>query len=92
MCGVSTQVARQQPCGGIQEWLGTPGQCDDCPPGSTDAYGTSEAPLTQTNGDTITDQLYGNNYGFFSLWEAYKYVLLGRQESFRRQNLDDRHS
>jgi hypothetical protein len=64
-------LSRQQPCGGVQEWLGTAGQCDACPPPNNDAYGGGEAPLVQDNGDTITDVLYSNNFALVSLVEAY---------------------
>jgi hypothetical protein len=63
-------LARQQPAGGVQEWFGTPGLCDACPPPTNDAYGDGEAPLTQVNGDTVTDVLYSNNYALASLVEA----------------------
>jgi hypothetical protein len=64
-------LARQTRLGGIQEELGADGLCDFCVPASNVAYGSQEAPVTQSNNDTCTDQLYSNNFLLLSLWEAY---------------------
>ena len=63
-------VALQQPCGAIREEFGRPGQGVFPPPGSNEAYGTSEAPLIQQNGDPVSDLLYTTNFAFIGLHEA----------------------
>jgi hypothetical protein len=64
-------LAAQAPCGAIREEIGKPGQSGGCPPpASNDAYGTSEAPLIQTNGDPACDLLYTCNFAFAALHEA----------------------
>jgi hypothetical protein len=40
------------------------------PPKSNDAYGTSEAPLIQENGDPVCDLLYTSNFAILGLHEA----------------------
>jgi hypothetical protein len=67
---VGDYLETQGSSGGVHETLGPPDQCDDCPPRSNQAYGTSEAPLIARNGEAITDQLYGNNFGLVGLVEA----------------------
>ena len=39
-------------------------------PDSNDAYGTSETPLIQTNGDPVSDQLYSTGFALLGLHEA----------------------
>lgn len=63
--------ARQQPCGALQENIET--AFDDGlyqPPSSNEAYGTSEAPLLQQNGDPVSDQLYAAGFALVGLREA----------------------
>jgi hypothetical protein len=63
-------LARQQPCGGIQEWLVGTGGGHYQIPQSNEAFGTGETPLIQENGDPVTDQLYANGFAFLGLHEA----------------------
>ena len=64
-------LARQQTVGGcVQESLGTV-RCSDPPPASNKAYGSAEAPITQSDNDTIADMLYSNNFALIGLLEAY---------------------
>ena len=63
-------VALQEPCGAIREELGLPGRGMFPPPASNEAYGTSEAPLIQQNGDPVCDLLYTTNFAFLGLHEA----------------------
>lgn len=67
----SDLIVRATRYGGLQEDLGTPGLCEACPPTSNAAYGNGEAPISQTSNDTVTDQLYSNNYALAALGEAY---------------------
>jgi len=67
----SDLLSRRTPYGGLQELLGTPGLCEACPPTSNSAYGDGEAPISQGNNDTVTDQLYSNNYALLALSEAW---------------------
>lgn len=60
----------QQPCGAIRESIGKVGFGSYAPPGSNEAYGTSEAPLIQENGDPVSDLLYTGNFAFIGLHEA----------------------
>ncbi len=62
-------LAHQHACGGIQEEVGKSGG-QYAPPRSNAAYGTSEAPLIQANGDPAADMLYTTNFAFFGLNEA----------------------
>lgn len=62
-------LAHQDACGGIQEEVGKRGG-QYGPPRSNAAYGTSEAPLIQANGDPAADMLYTTNFAFFGLNEA----------------------
>ena len=67
----SDLLAAQDPCGAIREEIGKPGQSGGCPPpASNEAYGTTEAPLIQTNGDPACDLLYTCNFAFAALHEA----------------------
>ena len=65
----SDLLAHQDECGGIQEEVGQSGG-QYAPPRSNAAYGTSEAPLIQENGDPAADMLYTTNFAFFGLNEA----------------------
>jgi len=60
----------QQPCGAIRESIGKVGFGSYAPPSSNEAYGTSEAPLIQENGDPVSDMLYTSNFAFIGLHEA----------------------
>lgn len=60
----------QAPCGGIREELGVPGNEYFRAQTSNEAYGTTETPLIQTNGDPACDLLYTLNSGFLGLHEA----------------------
>ena len=62
-------LAHQGACDGIQEEVGKSGG-QYGPPRSNAAYGTSEAPLIQANGDPAADMLYTTNFAFFGLNEA----------------------
>ncbi len=63
-------LTHQQPCGAIPEL--SYGQSGDGYhiPQSNEAYGTSETPLIQQNGDPVTDQLYTTGFALFGLHEA----------------------
>jgi hypothetical protein len=63
-------LALQAPCGAIREEVGSPGQGAYGPPPSNEAYGTSEAPLIQQNGDPLCDLLYTSNFALVGLHEA----------------------
>jgi hypothetical protein len=63
-------LAAQDPCGAIREELGPAGKGGYPPPASNEAYGTTEAPLIQTNGDPASDLLYTCNFAFVALHEA----------------------
>ncbi len=63
--------ADMQPCGAIRERLGRSGTGNYPPPASNEAYGTSETPLIQQNGDTACDMLYTMGYAFIGLHEAF---------------------
>jgi len=60
----------QQPCGAVQEHLGFSGKCRACPPGDNDHYGSGEAPIIQSDGDTGSDLLYTQNFALLGLHEA----------------------
>ena len=63
-------LALQDPCGAIREEVGSEGLGSYAPPASNEAYGTSEAPLIQRNGDPLCDLLYTSNFAFVGLHEA----------------------
>ncbi|MBN1641892.1 MAG: hypothetical protein JXA09_11720 [Anaerolineae bacterium] len=68
---VSTDLlAHMQPCGAIREALGPAESGRYGPPASNGAYGTTEAPLIQANGDPACDLLYTANYALVGLHEA----------------------
>jgi len=60
----------QVDCGAIRDEVGAPGTGVYPAPASNAAYGTSETPLIQTNGDPACDLLYTLNSGFLGLHEA----------------------
>jgi hypothetical protein len=63
-------IANQSECGAIREQLGEAGKGGFPPPSSNEAYGTTEAPLIQTNADGVSDLLYTSNFAFLGLHEA----------------------
>jgi len=63
-------LAAQQPCGAIREEIGSAGLGRYGPPATNEAYGTTEAPLIQENGDPLCDLLYTTNFAFIGLREA----------------------
>jgi hypothetical protein len=63
-------LSHQDKCGAIREELGSAGHGSYGPPKSNRAYGTSETPLIQENGDPLADMLYTSNFALFSLTEA----------------------
>ncbi len=67
---VNDLLSFQDGCGAIREDLGNVGHGRYKPPQSNDAYGKSEAPLIQENGDPVADMLYTSNFAFLSLTEA----------------------
>lgn len=60
----------QEDSGAILEEIGKIGQGMFPPPQSNEKYGTAEAPLIQSNGDSISDLLYTCNFAFLGLHEA----------------------
>ena len=62
----------QEPCGAIREHLGGDGKGGGhyVVPASNEAYGTTETPLIQQNGDPATDQLYTTGFALIGLHEA----------------------
>ncbi|WP_405063281.1 hypothetical protein OG474_17045 [Kribbella sp. NBC_01505] len=58
-------TSRQGPDGGFAEWDGK------CPP-SNEAHGVDEASIFQSNGDSVTDQLYGTPFAAWALPLAYQ--------------------
>jgi hypothetical protein len=63
-------IKSQSECGAIREQLGEAGKGGFPPPSSNEAYGTTEAPLIQTNADGVSDLLYTANFAFLGLHEA----------------------
>jgi len=63
-------LLRQDAVGAIGEEVGSAGQGQYGPPKANEAYGTSEAPLIQRNGDPLSDLLYTTNFAFVGLHEA----------------------
>lgn len=70
LTAVDGLLALQAPCGAIREELGKPQGAIYPAPKSNDAYGTTEAPLIQENGDPVSDMLYTTNFAFLGLHEA----------------------
>ncbi len=63
-------IRRQQPCGAIPDELLGASTGHFHAPASNEAYGTSETPLMQTDGDPVSDQLYSTNFALIGLHEA----------------------
>jgi hypothetical protein len=63
-------LAGQAECGAIREEIGEKGKGGFPPPESNEAYGTSETPLIQTNGNGVSDLLYTVDFAFLGLHEA----------------------
>ena len=64
---VADDLLRQQShCGSIHEWRVSSDQI----PQSNEAYGTTETPLIQQNGDPACDQLYTTGFALLGLHEA----------------------
>ncbi|MBN2089716.1 hypothetical protein JW964_08880, partial [candidate division KSB1 bacterium] len=63
-------LAYQDTTGAIREILGEAGQGKYKAPESNAAYGTTEAPLIQRNGDPVCDLLYTTNFALLGLHEA----------------------
>jgi hypothetical protein len=63
-------LAGQDDCGAIREEIGEPGKGGFPPPSSNEAYGTTETPLIQTNGNGVSDMLYTIDFAFLGLHEA----------------------
>ena len=63
-------LAGQEECGAIKEEIGEEGKGGFPPPASNEAYGTSETPLIQTNGNGVADMLYTVSFAFLGLHEA----------------------
>lgn len=63
-------LRNQQPCGAIPEQLSTNSGGHFVVPKSNEAYGTTETPLLQQDGDPVTDQLYTTNFVLIGLHEA----------------------
>jgi len=63
-------IAGQAECGAIREQIGEAGKGGFPPPATNEAYGTSEAPLIQTNFDGVSDLLYTCDFAFLGLHEA----------------------
>lgn len=66
----SDLLERQGPTGSIHEWFGAEASGFFQIPVSNEAYGTTETPLIQQNGDPATDQLYTTGFALFGLHEA----------------------
>ncbi|MDQ1255763.1 MAG: hypothetical protein QG656_357, partial [Candidatus Hydrogenedentes bacterium] len=67
---VTDLLAFQDESGAIREQLGSEGMGSYGAVPSNEAYGTTEAPLIQSNGDPLCDLLYTTNFAFFGLHEA----------------------
>jgi hypothetical protein len=65
-------IKNQVACGTIPEQLGGIGKGGGhyVVPASNEAYGTSETPLLQRNGDPVCDQLYTTGFALIGLHEA----------------------
>ncbi|MFA6816865.1 MAG: hypothetical protein WCS73_11290 [Lentisphaeria bacterium] len=57
-------------CGAIHEKMGDLQKGQYPAPSSNIKYGSTEAPLIQTNGDPVSDLLYTVNFAFIGLYEA----------------------
>ena len=68
---VATDLLRNQvPFGALREELGEAGRGQYGAVPSNEAYGTTETPLIQENGDPACDLLYTTNFAFLGLHEA----------------------
>jgi hypothetical protein len=68
---IATDLLRHQaPCGAIPERLEGGGGGHYVIPASNEAYGTTETPLIQANGDAVSDQLYTTGFALLGLHEA----------------------
>ena len=70
---VATDLLKNQhACGAIREHLGGDGKGGGhyVVPASNAAYGTTETPLIQQNGDPVSDQLYNTGFALIGLHEA----------------------
>lgn len=76
---VSELIREQQKCGGIREKVGIPYLGQYPPSKSNDAYGVTEAPLIQENGDPACDLLYTVNFALIGLHEIV--AVTGNQEA-----------
>lgn len=65
-------IANQVECGAIPEHLGGDGKGGGhyVVPASNEAYGTTETPLIQKNGDPVSDQLYTTGFALLGLHES----------------------
>lgn len=63
-------LKRQQPNGAIHEWVTSGANSHYHFPASNEAYGTTETPLIQENGDPASDQLYTTGFALLGLHEA----------------------
>lgn len=63
-------LAVQDTCGGLTERFRVSSSTHYRVPASNEAYGTSETPLLQKNGDPVTDQLYVSGFSLLGLHEA----------------------
>lgn len=63
-------IQRQQPNGALREQFNTSAPGHFRIPQSNEAYGTTETPLIQQNGDPVSDQLYVGGFALFGLHEA----------------------
>lgn len=68
---VATDLLKQhQPCGALHEQYNVANGGHYQLPASNEAYGTTETPLIQKNGDPVSDQLYVGGFALFGLHEA----------------------
>jgi hypothetical protein len=68
---IADDILRDQaPCGAITEQVRGSGAGHYHVPPSNEAYGTSETPLLQRNGDPVSDQLYTTGFVLLGLHEA----------------------
>ena len=69
---IATDLLRdQQTCGAIADRLANAGGGHYQIPQSNEAYGTTETPLIQSNGDPVSDQLYTAGFALLGLHEAF---------------------
>jgi len=63
-------IGYQAQCGAIREEFGDLSHGIAGPPRTNEAYGTTETPLIQENGDPLADMLYTSNFAFLGIHEA----------------------